>query len=252
MPNLFSNYKSLIMNRTLLCTFSHLLLVISLTLSNSVLSEEIPLESPDWNEQKQEGNITIYTRPHPSSDFEQFKAVAILDAPLNNIMAVMANPESCIEWVYGCTISYGFNEKTFNDRYAYSVNDMPWPFKDRDYVLHIKTSNNPANNTIFMHMDASDSAKEQSDDYLRVSVAQTVYIFKALDDGKTKMTWLQHTEPGGVLPGWLVNSLIVDIPLESLQALERVAQQDKYNGAKILFNEQGLIQGVDSKLTRKK
>jgi START domain-containing protein len=243
------------MNRSFFTIFSKRLLTSALLLSSTllmstvVLSEEIPLEADNWNEQKKEGNITIYTRPHPNSSFKAFKAVAILNAPLSNIMAVMANPLSCIEWVHGCTESYGFDVKSFNDRYAYSVNDMPWPFKDRDYVIHIETTNKPESNKILMHMNASADKKEISDDYLRVSVAQTIYILEALDDNKTKMIWLQHVEPGGVLPGWLVNSLIVDIPIKSLQALEEVAQEEKYHNTHILFDKNGNISGVDSKPT---
>lgn len=238
------------MNSTFLAFLSNLLLTSILLFSNTVFSEEIPLEAPDWSERKQEGNITIFTRPHTGSNFEAFKAVAVLDAPLSNIMAVMANPLSCTEWVFGCTVSYGFDAESFNNRYAYSVNDMPWPFKDRDYVLHIKTTSKPDSGEILMHMEASENKKEVTEEYLRVSVAQTVYILKALNDGKTEMTWLQHTDPGGVLPGWLVNSLIVDIPVKSLQALERIAQLDKYQDANIVYDEQGIIKGVDSKLSR--
>lgn len=237
------------MNPSFFTIFSKLLITSVLLLSTITLAKEIPLEADDWDEQKKEGDITIYTRPHPNSNFEAFKAVAILDAPLNNIMAVMANPSSCIEWVHGCTVSYGFNEKSFNDRYAYSVNNLPWPFKDRDYVLHIATSSKPESKKILMHMNASAGIKEISDDYQRVSIAQTIYIFEALSGNKTKMIWLQHTEPGGVLPGWLVNNLIVDIPIESLQALERVAQEEKYQGAHIVFDKNGIIQGVVSKIT---
>jgi len=237
------------MNRSFFTLFYKLLLTSTLLLSAVTLAEEIPLEADNWDEQKKEGNITIYTRPHPNSSFEAFKAVAILDAPLNNIIAVMANPQSCIEWVHGCTVSYGFDVKSFNDRYAYSVNDMPWPFKDRDYVIHIETTSKPESNKILMHMNASAEKKEESDDYLRVSVAQTIYILEALDDNKTKMIWLQHTEPGGVLPGWLVNNLIVDIPIKSLQALEEVAHKEKYQNAHILFDKHGVIKGIDSKLT---
>jgi len=237
------------MNRSFFTTFSKLLITSTLLLSTITQAEEIPLDADNWEEQKKEGNITIYTRPHPNSSFEAFKAVAILDAPLDNVMAVMANPLSCVEWVHGCTESYGFDVKNFNDRYAYSVNDMPWPFKDRDYVIHIETTSKPETNKILMHMNATADKKEVSDDYLRVSVAQTIYILEALDDNKTKMVWLQHTEPGGVLPGWLVNSLIIDIPIKSLQALEQVAQEEKYQNTHILFDQNGIIKGVDSKLT---
>lgn len=225
-------------------------LLITTLFSAHAASEKIPMDAPDWEKQTEEGDIVIFTRPHPGSSFKAFKAVTVIDAPLSNVMAVMANPQSCMEWVLGCTVANSFDETSFNDRYAYSVNDMPWPFKDRDYVLHIKTTSDPASGKILMHMNAAKNKKEINDDLERVDVAQTVYTFEALDENKTKMVWLQHTEPGGVLPGWLVNSLIVDIPVKSLQQLEKVAQQPKYQDANILFDQQGIINGVDSKLTR--
>jgi hypothetical protein len=238
------------MTRYFLSCISTLLLATTLFSSTLAISEEIPMEAPNWEEETTEGNIVIYTRPHPESSFRAFKAVAIINAPINNIMAVMANPLSCMEWVLGCTVANAFDETIFNDRYAYSVNDMPWPFKDRDYVLHIKTTSDPKSGLILMHMNATNNKKEIKSEFERVDVAQTVYSFEALDDNQTKMVWLQHTEPGGILPGWLVNSLIVDIPIKSLQQLERVAQLPKYQDANILFDEQGIIKGIDSKITR--
>ncbi len=238
------------MTRSFLRYISTLLTSAALLSSPFAISDEIPMDAPDWDKKETEENITIYTRPHPNSNFKAFKAVAIIDAPLNNIMAVMANPKSCMEWVLGCTEASSFDETSFNDRYAYSVNDMPWPFKDRDYALHIRTSSDPKSGIILMHMGATNSKKEISDEFERVHVAQTVYSFEALDDNTTKMVWLQHTEPGGILPGWLVNSLIIDIPIKSLQALERTAKLPKYQDAEILFDQQGMIMGVNSKLTR--
>lgn len=234
----------------LTCT-SVLLILAALCSPSFAMSYEIPMNAPDWEKERTEGDIVIYTRSHPDSSFKAFKAVAIIDAPINNIMAVMANPKSCMEWVLGCTVANAFDERSFNDRYAYSVNNMPWPFKDRDYVLHIRTSSKPESGVIYMYMDATDNKKAINDEFERVHVAQTVYSFETLESNKTKMTWLQHTEPGGILPGWLVNSLMIDIPIKSLQALERVAQMPKYQDAEILFDQNGIIRGIDSKLTRK-
>lgn len=242
--------KNSTMIRSFLSFIAILLTLSTFVTSSFAIAEEVPMDAADWEKVKTEGDITIYTRPHPNSSFKAFKAVAIINAPLNNLMAVMANPKSCVEWVLGCTKSMAFEEVSFNDRYAYSVNDMPWPFKDRDYVLHIRTSNDTKSGEILMHMNATDNKKEVDDQFERVRVAQTVYTFEALDDNKTKMIWLQHTEPGGILPGWLVNALIIDIPIKSLQSLEQVAQLPKYQDATILFDQAGNITGVDSKLTR--
>ena len=209
-----------------------------------VASAEIPLDSDDWQLHADRNSIKIYTKAQKGSDFKAFKAVAVLDSPIENIMAVMANPKSCLEWVYGCIESYGFDENSFNKRYAYSVNDLPWPVQDRDYVLEINTRNDSQTGEIFMDMFAVSDKISKKSELVRVNLAETHYIFRPTQDGKTEMVWLQHTEPGGAIPSWLVNALIVDVPLKSMKALEAVANTEKYSRSEIVYDAEGRIVGV--------
>lgn len=213
----------------------------------AMASAEIPLDAPDWRLHFDKDNIQIYTRKQDNSAFAAFKAVAVLNSPIENIMAVMANPHSCVEWVHGCVESWGFDEISFTKRYAYSVNDLPWPVKDRDYVLEINTQNDPESGTIEMRMFAVADKLPKKSEFVRVNVAETHYIFRPIPEGKTEMIWLQHTDPGGAIPGWLVNSLIVDIPVKSMKTLESVANSSKYSNFQIVYDEQGQIAGVQAR-----
>lgn len=207
-------------------------------------SAELVSQDDRWESALNKDGVIIYTRDYEGSDVKAFKAETTLNAPINNVMSVMANPHSCTEWVHGCTISYGFDEADFNKRYAYSVNDLPWPVKDRDYVLEINTSSLPGSSQIMMEMHAVKGRKPVDDDYVRTTVAQTIYIFTPTEDNKTHMLWLQHTEPAGVLPSWLVNNLLVDIPFKSIKALDNVAQEEKYQHGVIEYDDEGVISGV--------
>ncbi|MFE8072668.1 START domain-containing protein [Marinobacteraceae bacterium S3BR75-40.1] len=205
---------------------------------------ELPTDDSDWELQKDDAGIRIYTRDVPGSDFQAFKAVTDLDAPLENVIAVMANPKSCLDWVHGCIRSDSFDDENFNDRYAYSVNDLPWPAQDRDYVLHMITTSDPETGEIDMQLNAEGGVRPDSEDYVRVDHSETLYRFLRNDDGTTHMIWIQHSEPNGALPSWLVNSLAMDLPFKSLQSLEKLAQQPRYQNHKILYDEKGHIVGV--------
>ncbi|RMF15188.1 MAG: lipid-binding protein [Gammaproteobacteria bacterium] len=207
----------------------------------TVRAGEIPLESDDWTLREQKNGVTIYTREQPGSDYKAFKAVTVLDAPIEAVMAVMANPQSCLEWVKGCLHVEGFDERSFNDRYAYSVNDMPWPVRDRDYVIHIRTSAKEIPGSIVMHMTSDPDRRPRVEGLIRLTVTQTHYIFTPTADGRTRMIWLQHSEPGGILPSWLVNALIVDIPLESIEALNKIVQDPRYRGRTLVYQSGELV-----------
>ncbi|WP_138440848.1 START domain-containing protein [Marinobacter alexandrii] len=208
------------------------------TLAAASAQADLPAENADgWSLRKEADNIRVYTIDQHGSSFKAFKAVATLDAPIETVMAVMMNPQSCVEWVYNCIESYAFGSGTFHDRYAYSVNDMPWPVTDRDYVLHIRTQGNRNSGEIVMDLNATPNQRAGIDNRVRVDHSDTLYRFIPEGD-KTRMVWLQHTDPNGALPGWLVNSLLVDIPVRSLKALEQVAGKDRYQNFELIYNDQ--------------
>ena len=202
-----------------------------------------PENGEDWSLRKEAGAIQVFTTDQPGSSFQAFKAVAVLNAPIENLMAVMINPTSCVEWVHNCVESYGFGEGDFHDRYAYSVNDMPWPVTDRDYVLRIRTHGEGPGGDILMDLNAVPQRRDAEEDYVRVDRSDTLYRFSPLGN-QTRMVWIQHTEPNGAIPGWLVNTLLVDIPIRSMEQLEQVAREERYQGYELVYDRSGRLTAV--------
>tara|TARA_R100000306_G_scaffold62478_1_gene70788 strand:+ start:23622 stop:24392 length:771 start_codon:yes stop_codon:yes gene_type:complete len=221
------------------------LLSICLLLTSAAGRAELKIEDEQWKRDYEKDGVVVYTRRFPASDFQAFKAVYTLDASIEDIMAVMSDPASCTEWVLNCVESWGFDDKQFAKRYAYSVNDLPWPVMDRDYVLEINTSKAPDSDTIVMDLYAVDHKVAPNKNYVRVNKQETHYHITPLGDEQTEIVWLQHTEPAGAIPSWLVNALIVDIPYKSLKALEKLANSDKYQGYEVQYSEDGVITGVE-------
>ncbi len=221
------------------------LMILALPLPGTA-SEHAPLpdeNADDWTLRKQVDNIRIYTMDQVNSGFQAFKAVAELDVPPENLMAVMINPESCKEWVHNCTESFAFGQGDFYERYAYSVNDMPWPVTDRDYVLRIRTRGDASTGEIVMNLNAVPGMRAELNSRVRVDRSDTLYRFTPNGDG-ARMVWVQHTDPNGALPGWLVNSLLIDIPVKSIQALEAVAKKEKYQGHRLEWADDGNLKAV--------
>lgn len=213
-------------------------------IATTTASAALPGEDSDvWELRKESGDIRIYTMSQSDSSFQAFKAEALIDAPIEAIMAVMQNPASCMEWLLNCSESYAIGKGDFHQRYAYSVNDLPWPVTDRDYVLSISTQGSKATGEIVMKMSAVPEMRAEVSNRVRVDLSNTQYRLTP-EDGKTRMIWLQHTDPKGALPGWLVNSLLIDIPVNSLEELEQVAGKDRYQGFSLIYDDSGQLVDV--------
>src|SRR5690606_41651504 len=65
-------------------------------------------------------------------------------------------------------------------------------------------SNDATTGEFSMSMYAVSDKRPEESKYVRVTVAETHYFFRPQGEDKTEMTWLQHTEPGGSIPSWLV------------------------------------------------
>lgn len=220
------------------------LLLLTMVLASTSGHADVPTNNQNWDKAMETDGITIHTRNIENSRIDAFRAQTVLDAPLEAVMAVMANPRSCMEWVYQCSHAENLDDGGFRDRYAYSVNDMPWPVNDRDYVLHIRTHTGESRDHIIIEMESVEGRIKPKDDYVRMPESSTVYELFRESDNRTRIVWYQHAVPGGSLPNWLVNRLATDIPYESLRTLNEVVTQERYQGHELVYDDQGRITGV--------
>ncbi len=204
----------------------------------------VPTDDSDWELREETDGIRVYTLPVENSRIRAFKAETVLDGSLERVMAIMSEPGSCVEWVHQCAESYGLPDGEFNERYAYSVNAMPWPVSDRDYVLRIETESEADGDRVIMNMEAVEGKKSEKNGYVRVNTSYTIYEFERTEDDQTRMTWYQHAEPGGSIPNWLVNRLLTDLPVKSLEKLNELLRQESYQDHELVFDDDGQIMDV--------
>ncbi|MDX1590226.1 MAG: START domain-containing protein [Oleiphilaceae bacterium] len=216
--------------------------LLCLLLASHGASGDVPTDDRDWSLREDSRGIRVYTRSLEHSPFDAFRAVTELDAPMDQLMAVMGQPESCLRWVHTCIEARAVGDGDFHDRYAYSVNQMPWPVHNRDYVVRIRTSGDADGITITM--DAQQDIHPRQDGLVRITHSHSVYHITPLGDEGTRLEWFQHTEPGGAVPGWLVNRMTTDLPYRSLRNLQEEVRDPRYADYRIEYDDGGRIAGL--------
>ena len=72
-----------------------------------------------------------------------------------------------------------------------------------------------------------------------------LYQLTPLHDHKVKVVWIQHTEPAGKIPNWLVNNMLVDVPFNTLKKLSKQVTKKPYQDAQLKRDMMGKILGVE-------
>lgn len=193
-------------------------------------------------------SIKVYVYSHKNSDFGTFKAVTYINASLDSILAVMLDNNSCT-WIHACDKSFLIEDISFSERYHYQILDIPFPFEDRDFIFHSIMQQNPSTKAITITSTAtpdycSDKQSAQCKEvkpHDLVRVSKSTGTYKLEPDGKgTKITWIQHTDPAGNLPSWVVNQFLVDTPYRTLKKLAHKVKEEKYQYAKLIYNIEGI------------
>jgi hypothetical protein len=138
------------------------------------------------------------------------------------ILELLKDGDSYKKW-YAYTKSSKLLNKEEGTQFTYVETNFPWPFKNRDMVYR-------------MSIDTSDSKKAKVSmiglrDYIpekkgvvRMEKAEGFILLQEIH-GKTKITYVFHSNPGRGIPAGLANRSIAELPFKTLFGLRDLAEK---------------------------
>ena len=197
--------------------------------------------------------IKVYVYTHKETEFKIFKATTHINTTLDSILAVMFDNDSGAMWIDSCENAFLIKDISFNERYHYHVFDIPFPFKNRDFIFNSTLIQDPSDNSVTIKMvSAPDYCNNQQSiqcdeinksNFERVNKSLGAFKLVPMEKG-TKITWFQDTNPGGNLPILLVNQLVENTPYNTFKNLAEIVKMEKYKNAKLLYNGDGIAYDI--------
>ncbi len=179
----------------------------------------LPAQS-DWSLAKEADGIRVYTRSVPGSGLKAFRGEvtltgASLKAVLNTILDVEQFPKLSPRTASARLV------KAVSDRehYIYAVTDAPWPVRDRDGIYHFRAEDT-ADGAVIVRMEARPDFLPHESGLVRIPRSEGFWQLQRRPDGRLRILYQNHTDPGGSIPAWLANSSVVNIPFKTLQNLK--------------------------------
>lgn len=201
---------------------------ILLILSNILLCSIICAQ--DWILSKDGKDLQTFYRESDKSDIKELKIVTTIDAPAITVFELLNEIDLYDDWVYRTTEARLVETYSNNSLQYYAVVDFPWPFDDREmYILsdykisadnkHIKT-----NSIAIPRKDINDR-----EDHVRIIDMELGWTLKENDQGITEVVYVLRSDPGGVIPAWMVNLALEAGPTNTINGLRELVKEHMNN-----------------------
>lgn len=177
---------------------------------------------PLWEIDKSKDGIAVYTRTEQGSEFKSFKAEALLNAPIAEIIEILKNANDYTRW-YGFTKTAKILKQEKHVQYNYVETIFPWPFSNRDMVYKMSIDSLDPNRIKISLVGLPDYIEEKKG-IVRMIKAEG-YILLQSTAYHTAITYVFHSEPGDHIPPGLANHSIAELPFRTLKGLRGVIEE---------------------------
>jgi hypothetical protein len=188
------------------------------------------LATDDWQHLTTEQGIEISQREIPGQHLPVFRGVGVIEANLYEIMAVISDFDKLPQWMHKCIEARLLRREGDLVTYSYSRTDAPWPVRDRYVVLRSEAVLVAPGEEVHVHFRSVDSEPaEPVRGAVRMRRIEGHYRLRALAPGETWVEYQVASDPGGMLPAWIVERTSQDFPLRTLLNLRKQVARTRGN-----------------------
>lgn len=184
------------------------------------------LNANEWINRLNKDGVEVQTKKTTLSKVDSFRAITIVNAPLQQVLNLIEDPKQSSLWIKYCKkeeILKVINPTTWIKR---TLTNMPWPLTDRDSISKNVQTSSEDGKTVTIHFDSIADFYPVQEKLVRIELLNGYWKLETIDENKTKVTYEVLTDPKN-LPAWLVNTGVVDQPFETLSNLKNIIQTRK-------------------------
>ena len=171
-----------------------------------------------WELEKDEMGIQIYTRVVKTSSIKEYKATTIINTSMQTLINKIVDGERLKQWNYKTIKSTLLEKKNKNKYIIYMYNNLPWPAKDRDHVSELEIIK--VCDTLTKVTIKSDAKRiPEKKGVVRVVDFSGCWSLEKTHKG-IKVTQQMYGNPGGSLPVFIINSMLVNAPFYTFKQLK--------------------------------
>lgn len=172
-------------------------------------------------------DIRVYLRDIPNSSYKGFYAITRMKASLSSVVAVLSDVPAMPEWIARMKMARLIKRKANREIWVHAVYKLPYPFQERDAVLH-STLTQADNGVVEVVTRAERDLVPPSRGRLRLNNLYSLWRLTPEPGGMVKIEMWGQGQPGGYVPPLLFNYNLPDEPAQTLRHLRQMLTREKY------------------------
>ena len=201
-------------------------------------SQALFSKTSSWEKVTFGKGIRVWKKSEQNSSILSFKGEVTINASIHEVFSVIFDPHHKKDFIQNCTefdvLQFkGLPHSTTS--YIRIGNNIPF-IDDRDVVLKSRVEFLPKKKTMNVYFKKAPEdtlLKPLRKGIVRIPKLEGFWALKAIENKgrhKTKITYQVTSNPGGVIPPWLVNLANKDLPFKTLNKLRKlVGQKGKFS-----------------------
>jgi START domain len=196
---------------------------------------ETAISQEAWTLKKDKNGIKVFARKTKGIKFNELKVESVFDGKISQLAAVILDVNKQKDWVYKTIKSELVKEINAADVFYYTEIEVPWPFDNRDLVVHMTIQQNPQNKVTTIVAKNVDDYLPARKNKVRVKYSNALWIVTPISGSQFKVEYTIQIDPGDGVPAWLLNLFSTSGPFESFKNLKEKMLLSQYRQAKFPF-----------------
>jgi uncharacterized membrane protein len=171
-----------------------------------------------WQLRKNEDGIKVYTKEKEDTHIYMYKVVTKISAKVEAVYRQVVDFRENLKYMKSVD-SIRFLEHQKDSLYInYMRLKMPWPFKNREMVTEMLVTKDQSG----FYIESNDLPEylPKNPDNVRIEDFNEKWTIKeGLNHNESQVTVTGWVNPGGSIPGWVVNLFIVDTPFRFISGI---------------------------------
>ena len=186
-----------------------------------------------WDFKKEKDGVRVYTRDVANSNLKELRIIFNIESNISSVVAVISDIPAYTKWVYRCSTAETLKREGPLETYDYYQVDFPWPFSDRDMIMHSVISQHPETKVVISETLTKPGYLKTIDGLVRIQKHINKWTFTPFSENLVQADYFLNSEPAGNIPNWIVNMAIDQGPLHSMLRLRKLVQEAPYRNKQV-------------------